>query len=203
MARKVHRAGWQAAIHAIGDRAVEQAADAIEAALAETGEDNLTRRHRIEHASILSKPLVGRMARLEILAAVQPQFVITDFWTIDRVGPERYRWAYPFRTLMEAGVAESLGSDCPVEHLDAFELIYRAMTRDAHSQAERLEVEDVIRLYALGGAYAAFQEANLGSLAPGKLADLVVLERDIFSVPASEIPNCKAALVLVNGTVAD
>ena len=199
MVRNVHLAGWQAAIHAIGDRAVGQAVDAIEAALKETGESNLTRRHRIEHASILSEELIERMARLKIHAAVQPQFIITDFWTINRVGPERYRWAYPFKTMMNKGIPMSLGSDCPVERLDAFELIYRAVTRDEHSPNERLSVEDVIRLYALGGAHASFEESSRGSLEPGKLADLVVLDRDIFSIPASEIADCKAEQVLVSG----
>jgi len=201
MVRNVHGAGRQAAIHAIGDRAVEQAVNAIETVLAETGEDNSARRHRVEHASILSEKLVERMARLKILAAVQPQFIVTDFWTIDRVGPERYRWAYPFRTLMESGVPMSLGSDCPVERLDAFELICRAVTRDEYSPDECLTVEDAVRLYALGGAHAAFEEANRGSIEPGKLADMVVLDRDIFNIPASEIAECRAELVLVGGTL--
>lgn len=199
MVRNVHLAGWQAAIHAIGDRAVGQAVDAIEAALNETGETNLVRRHRIEHASILSEELIERMARLNIHAAVQPQFIITDFWTINRVGPERYRWAYPFKTMMDKGIPMSLGSDCPVERLDAFELIYRAVTREEHSPNERLSVEDVIRLYALGGAQASFQESERGSLEPGKLADVVVLDRDIFSIPASEIAECRAEQVFVGG----
>jgi hypothetical protein len=199
MVRKVHLASWQAAIHAIGDRAVEQAVGAIEAVLAETGESNLVRRHRIEHASILSQELVERMARLHIVVVVQPQFIITDFWTIERVGPERYRWAYPFRTMMEAGIPMALGSDCPVERLDPFELISRAVVRDSYSAEERLSAEEVIRLYALGGAYAAFEEAERGSIAPGKLADMAVLDCDIFSIPADEIAGCKAELVLVNG----
>lgn len=197
--RKIHQAGWQAAIHAIGDRAVRQAVDAIETVLAETGESNLNRRHRVEHASILSESLVERMARLKILAAVQPQFVITDWWTIQRVGPVRYRWTYPFKTLMESGVPLSFGSDCPVEHLDAFELIYRAVTRDERSKSECLSVDDAVRLYALGGAQAAFEEDIRGSIQPGKLADMVVLDRDIFTIPASEILDCKAETVFVFG----
>ena len=199
MVRKVHQSGCQAAIHAIGDKAVEQAVDAIETVLADTDEDNRVRRHRIEHASILSETLVARMARLHILAAVQPQFVVTDFWTIDRVGPERYRWTYPFRSMLDAGVPMSFGSDCPVERLDAFELIQRAVTRDAHSQNECLSVEQAIRLYALGGPYFAFEETMRGSIEPGRLADMVVLDRDIFSVPDSEIADCRAQMVYVSG----
>ncbi len=199
MVRKVHNAGWQAAVHAIGDLAVETTVNAFETVLNETGEDNRVRRHRVEHASILAEDLVERMARLHILAAVQPQFVITDFWTIDRVGPERYRWTYPFRTLMESGVPTSLGSDCPVENLDAFELIYRAVTRDEHSQSECLTVEETVRLYALGGAYAAFQENIRGSIEAGKLADMVVLDTDIFNVPPSDIPRCRPSVIVLGG----
>jgi predicted amidohydrolase YtcJ len=199
MVRNVHLAGWQAAIHAIGDRAVGQAVDAIESALKETRESNATRRHRIEHASILSEELVERMARLKIVAAVQPQFIITDFWTINRIGPERNRWAYPFKTMIEKGIPMSLGSDCPVERLDAFELIHRAVNRNEYSPNERLSVEEVIRLYALGGAHASFQESVRGSLETGKLADIVILDRDIFNIPSSEIADCRAEQVLVSG----
>ncbi len=199
MVRKVHNAGWQAAVHAIGDLAVETVINAYETVLAETGEDNRVRRHRIEHASILAEDLVERMARLHILAAVQPQFVLTDFWTINRVGTERYRWTYPFRTLMEAGVPTSLGSDCPVERLDAFELIYRAVTRDAHSRSECLMVDETIRLYSLGGAYAAFEEKTRGSIEPGRLADMVVLDTDIFNAEPSKIPDCRPSMVVLGG----
>jgi predicted amidohydrolase YtcJ len=199
MVRNIHQTGWQSTVHAIGDKAVEQVVDAIEAALATTGENNLTRRHRVEHASILSEALVEKMARLKVFASVQPQFVLTDWWTTERVGAERYRWSYPFKTMMNSGIPMALGSDCPVEHLDAFELIYRAVTRDANSPQERLTVEDTVRLYAQGGPYFAFEETIRGSLEPGKLADVVVLDRDIFSIPTAEIPGTKADLVFVGG----
>lgn len=197
--RRIHDSGCQAAIHAIGDRAVEQAVDAIECALNATGESNLDRRHRVEHASLLSESLVERMARLKIVAAVQPQFVLTDFWTRDRLGAERYRWAYPFRTMLDRGIPMSLGSDCPVESLDAFQLIYRAVVRDEYSRDECLSVEDTIRLYAQGGAYSEFSEKSRGSLEPGRLADIVVLDRDIFNIPPSRIEDCRADLVFVGG----
>ncbi len=199
MVRKVHKAGWQAAVHAIGDRAVEQVVNAIETVLNETGESNLTRRHRVEHASILSESLVKRMAELKIFAAVQPQFVLTDWWTIERIGPERYRWTYPFKTMLEAGVPTSFGSDCPVERVDAFELIYRAVTRDANSKSECLTVEDSVRVYCTGGPFFAFEEDRRGTLKPGMLADLVVLDRDIFTIPHEEISSVKAERVYVGG----
>jgi predicted amidohydrolase YtcJ len=199
MVRRVHKAGWQAAVHAIGDKAIEQVADAIETVLNETGESNLVRRHRVEHASILSENLINRMAELKIFAAVQPQFVLTDWWTIERVGPERYRWTYPFKTMLEAGIPTSFGSDCPVERVDAFELIYRAVTRDTHSPSECLTVEEAVRVYCTGGPLFAFEEDRRGTLRPGMLADMVVLDRDIFTIPQEEIPNCKAEMVYVGG----
>lgn len=199
MVRRAHNAGWQVAIHAIGDRAVGQAVGAIETVLRESGQDNRLRRHRIEHASLLSEDLVKRMSSLHILASVQPQFVITDFWTIERVGPERYRWAYPFRTLLDAEIPVSFGSDSPVEKLDAFELIYRAVTRDPYSKSECLTVEETVKVYAAGGAYASFQENKLGRIGPGMFADLAALDRDIFTIPTCEIPMCRAEKVLIGG----
>jgi predicted amidohydrolase YtcJ len=100
---------------------------------------------------------------------------------------------------VESGVPTSFGSDCPVEHLDAFELIYRAVTRDEHSKNECLSVEEAIRLYAGTAPYFAFEEDRRGSLSPGMLADMVVLDRDIFTIPIEEIPRLKAERVFVGG----
>ena len=122
-----------------------------------------------------------------------------ESWTVNRVGPEIYRWSYPFRTMMRMGIPTSLGSDCPVERLDAFELIYRAVTRDDNSKSECLTPEETLRLYALGGAYAAFEEESRGSLETGKLADMVVLDTDIFTADPSGILKCRPSMVILGG----
>ena len=116
--------GFQVAIHAIGDESVRPL-DAIELALA--GESNLLHRHRIEHASITPPDCLERMAKGKIIATLQPQFVTSDTWTGDRLGPLRAKWAYPFRTMIDAGVPVTLSSDCPVERLDAFAAIASAV----------------------------------------------------------------------------
>ncbi|MGB9620356.1 MAG: amidohydrolase family protein, partial [Armatimonadota bacterium] len=130
---------------------------------------------------------------------VQPQFIITDFWTRQRVGPERYRWAYPFRSMLRAGIRLAMGSDCPVERLDAVELIDRAVNREPHSLAERLTVEETLRAYSSGSAYAGFDERLQGSLEVGKLADFTVFEQDVFETEPSDICRTVVKATCVGG----
>ncbi|MBC8101963.1 MAG: amidohydrolase [Cytophagales bacterium] len=169
--------GFQLVIHAIGDQANRETLDAIEHALGPGG-DNTFHRHRIEHASILPPDLLQRMADRGILAVVQPQFVQSDTWTGERVGPERASWTYPFRTMRRAGIPLALSSDCPVEKLDAFACLDAAINRAAWSPNECLTAEDALRDYTFGSAYALHNETHLGTLEAGKLADFVVLSGD-------------------------
>lgn len=178
--KEIQPRGFQAAIHAIGDLAIECALKGIEYAMA-FGNSRNRLRHRIEHASLMSPELIREMARLRVVAVVQPQFIITDFWTRDRVGPERYRWCYPFKTMLAEGIQLAMGSDCPVERLDSIELIFRAINREPHSLSERLSPEETVRAYSFGSAYASHQEMSLGTLEVGKFADFTVLSRDILS----------------------
>ena len=196
-ARDAQRKGWQIAIHAIGDQALRETIDAIEFAL--DGEDNALHRHRVEHASVAPPDCVERMARLKIVATLQPQFVTSDTWTPDRLGPRRSRWAYPFKTLLRAGVPITLSSDCPVERLDAFACIASAVGRHAWSPEETLTPEEAIRAYCLGSAYAGHVDDRLGSLEVGKLADFVVLSGDPTKLDASAIANLRAEQVFING----
>ncbi len=163
--------GFQTATHAIGDRGVDITVNAIESACAH---QNNRLRHRIEHASQMTQKALVKMAHYTIPAAVQPQFIITDFWTRQRVGPERYRWSYPFKTMLRAGVPLAMSSDCYVERLDPYELIHRAWVRDEHSRQEALTPFETMRAYTLGSAFAGHQENDRGSIEEGKLADLVV-----------------------------
>jgi predicted amidohydrolase YtcJ len=190
--------GFQLAIHAIGDQAVRETIDAIEHALA--GESNELHRHRIEHASVTPPDCRERMARLKIVATLQPQFVTSDTWTAQRLGPRRTPWAYPFRSMLDAGVPVTLSSDCPVERLDAFAAIVSAVRRHAWSApGEELTAEQAIGAYCLGSAYAGHAEHRVGSLAAGKLADFVVLSGDPTALPAAEIAKLKAERVFVGG----
>jgi len=192
--------GFQASIHAIGDLAVECALKGIELAM-EAGNVGNRLRHRIEHASQVSESIVADFVRLNVIASIQPQFVLTDFWTHERVGEARYPWSYPFATMLREGVKLAIGSDCPVERLDPIELIDRAVNREPRSLRERLTVEQTIRAYSGGSAYASFEENTKGSLEVGKLADFAVLSQDIFEVDASEIGNTKVEEVIVGGRI--
>ena len=190
--------GFQLAIHAIGDQAMRETIDAIEFAL--RGESNELHRHRIEHASVTSPDSLERMAKLKIVATLQPQFVTSDTWTPQRLGPKRTPWAYPFRSMIDAGVPVTLSSDCPVERLDAFQAIASAVGRHEWSPDETLTAEQAIRAYCLGSAYAGHADHRVGSLEAGKLADFVVLSGDPTRMDADGIRRLRAERVFVNGT---
>jgi predicted amidohydrolase YtcJ len=188
----------QAAIHAIGDLAILHSINAIEIAMPNGNERNVLR-HRVEHAAQLSPKILDDMARLNVMASVQPQFIITDFWTHERVGPERYRYTYPFKSMLELGIRFGMGSDCPVEKLDTMQLLHRAVNRDAMSQHECLTVDQALRLYTSGSAYIGFEEQSKGSLQVGKLADFVVLSEDPYLVEPQRLERIRPLATVLGG----
>jgi predicted amidohydrolase YtcJ len=190
--------GFQACIHAIGDLAIECALEGIRQAQ-DTGNRGNILRHRIEHASQMADDLIEKMRRLNVIASVQPQFVVTDFWTYDRVGPERYRWSYPFKTMLDAGIMLAMGSDCPVERLSPIELVDRAVNREPRSLQERLTVEETLRAYTWGSAFAGFSDNQVGSIEPGKWADFTVLSDDVFALPSSQLASVRVEGTIVGG----
>lgn len=202
------RAGLAASLHAIGDKANQLLLDIFEEVEAENGPRD--RRFRIEHAQHLRREDIGRMARLGVLASVQPGHVADDgCWAEKRIGEKRCRMTYAFRSLLEAGVPLSFGTDWPVVPLDPFQGIYTAVTRQTLDgkhpggwvPEEKLTLEDALRAYTLGGAYAEFSEQEKGSLKVGKLADLVMVSQDIFQVPVDDLPKTKVLLTMVGGQV--
>jgi hypothetical protein len=152
---KAHKAGLQLAIHAIGDRAVDVVLKSYEKALKEHPRKN--HRHRIEHCSVLNPRLIKRMKRSNIIASVQPHFVVSDFWAADRVGKTRARWVYPFKTLIREGLVVVSGSDCPVEPIDPLLGIWAAVARKSFAE-EGLTVEEALKTYTSNAAYASFDE---------------------------------------------
>ena len=200
-ARSVTRAGFHLCIHAIGDQALRESLDAIEFAL--DGDVNTCWRHRIEHASVCPPDLLDRMARLHVPATLQPQFVTSDTWTGERLGPARRAWGYPFRSMLEAGVPCGLSSDCPVEKLDAFACLSSAVNRHPWSSHETLTVEQAIDAYCRGSAYCGHRETLVGTLAPGFAADFVVLSDDPRQVASSELGALRAERVFIAGQPAD
>jgi len=198
LVREAHDANFQLAIHAIGDQAVDMTLTAIEKALAKSPRKNL--RHRIEHASVLNKKQIDRMKKLNLIASIQPHFIISDFWVIDRLGPKRARWTYAFKTLMKKGILATGSSDCPVEPISPILGIYAAVARK-ENQEERITVNEALRMYTINAAFASFEENIKGSIEVGKLADLTVLSHDPEKITPEEIKDIEVEMTIVDGEI--
>jgi hypothetical protein len=202
------RAGFNVALHAIGDRGNQMALDAVEQALRAVAVRG--HRVRIEHAQIVRREDLPRFAQLGIVASVQWIHCTLDMpWAEKRVGAERVRGGYAWRTLLNHGTRLVGGSDEGPRTFSAFQGIYAAVTRQDEKgwpaggwyAEQRLTRYEALRSYTLDAAYASFEEDVLGSLTPGKFADLVVLSKDIMTVPAAEILQTQAVLTMVGGKV--
>lgn len=199
--------GFQVCVHAIGDRANTLALDAFEKVLAPGEAQRL--RPRIEHAQVLTERDIPRFARLGVLPSMQPTHCTSDMrWAPERLGPERLRGAYAWRSLLGTGTRIAGGSDFPVEDPSPFHGIHAAVTRrpregpDPGWQPEqRMTRAEAVRAFTAWNAWAARQEADLGSLEPGKRADLVVLSDDVFACPESRIGDIVPLLTLVGGDI--
>jgi predicted amidohydrolase YtcJ len=205
--------GFWPQVHAIGDHAIDTLLTMFERVVAVNGPK--PRRFRVIHAQVLRDASVARrMARLGVIAEVQPYHAIDDMrWMEQRIGP-RSRWAYAFRTLRDAGVRLSFGSDWPGTNAswytaDPLMGMYAAVNRQTLAgepangwyPEERIDLETALRAYTVHNAWAAGEEAVKGTLSPGKLADLVVLDRDPFAVAPAELKNLKAMLTVVGGRI--
>ncbi len=195
--RDAQSKGFQLAIHAIGDEALRETLAAILFAL--DGTENEFHRHRVEHASICPPDCLDLMAEHKIIATLQPQFVTSDTWTAERLGAARAKHAYPFRSMIEAGVPITLSSDCPVERMDAFAAIASAVGRHPWSAEETITPEQAIHAYCLGSAYAGHAEHYSGSLEADKVADFVVLSDDITQLASDKIGGLRAEAVFIAG----
>ncbi|MHB8054758.1 MAG: amidohydrolase [Candidatus Aminicenantales bacterium] len=188
------RAGLQTAIHAIGDRANALLLDIYDRVIAKNGVRD--RRFRIEHAQHLRPADFARFALLGVTASVQPYHLIDDGrWAENKIGPERAKKAFAFRSLLDAGTMLAFGSDWPVAPMDPISGIYAAVTRatldgkrpDGWNPAQKISVEEAVRAFTSGGAYAECAENERGTLTAGKLADIVILDMDIFRVAPERI----------------
>lgn len=189
----------QLCVHAIGDRAINTTLNAFEKTQKKTlGKEH---RHRLEHASVLSKQLIKRLKKLGLLVSVQPHFVVSDFWVEARLGSARAKWTYPFKTLIESNIRLSGGSDCPVEPISPLLGIYALVARTSFPE-ERVSVEEALRIYTVNGAYASFEERFKGSIEIGKLADLTVLSHDPSTIKPDKIKDVKVELTIVGGKIA-
>ncbi|MCX8160127.1 MAG: amidohydrolase [Candidatus Saccharicenans sp.] len=206
--RQADRAGLQVAVHAIGDRANAILLDMMEKIFAENGPRD--RRWRIEHCQHLRKSDIDRYGRLGLVASVQPYHAIDDgCWAERKIGPDRARTTYAFKSLQQAGAVLVFGSDWTVAPLNPLTGIYAAVTRrtldgqnpDGWIPEEKITLEEAIKSYTVRAAYAEFSEKEKGSLEPGKLADLVVLDRDLFHIEPEEIMKARVVLTMVDGRI--
>ncbi|HSS79473.1 MAG TPA: amidohydrolase [Thermoanaerobaculia bacterium] len=207
VARRALGSGFQVAIHAIGDRGGLVALDALEKAL---GGPRPEARFRLEHAQVLRVQDIQRMARLGIIASMQPTHATSDMpWAGDRLGPARLAGAYAWRKVLDAGGRLALGSDFPVESPDPRLGLYAAVTRQdlqgnppgGWLPGERLTREEALRGFTLDAAWSLFLDQEIGSLAVGKRADLVVFGGNPMTLPELEIPKAAIDYTVVEGRV--
>jgi predicted amidohydrolase YtcJ len=168
------------------------------------------RRFRIEHAQHLAPPEIPRFAKLGVIASMQPYHAIDDGrWAERFIGPERAKGTYAFRSLLDAGARLSFGSDWFVAPPTPLEGIYAAVTRrtldDRHPNGwvpgQKITVEEALRAYTTGAAYAEYMEGEKGTLARGMLADMVLIDRDLTTIPPETIRDAKVVLTMVGGRI--
>lgn len=193
-----HDAGLQIATHAIGDAAIRSVVDLYARLQKENPRQDA--RHRIEHASVLDASIVEDMARLGIVAAVTPMYISSEkAWLRERLGEERARRTYPFRALLDAGVVVAGSSDAPVESTDVMKAIECCVTRDGFEPQQSIGVLEALRMYTIDAAYAQHEERDKGSVAAGKLADMVLLDADPTAVAADRISSIGIKRTIAGG----
>jgi predicted amidohydrolase YtcJ len=202
------RAGLHVIVHAIGDRAIRTQLDVFERVARENGARD--RRFRIEHAQHVAPADVPRFAALDVIASMQPYHAIDDGrWAERVIGPERAKGTYAFRSLLDAGATVAFGSDWFVAPPTPLEGIYAAVTRRTLDDRnpggwvpqEKITVDQALRAYTVAGARASFDEGDRGTLERGKLADFVLIDRDLTRVPAETIRDARVVLTVVGGRV--
>ncbi len=203
--RRAAEGGLALAIHAIGDRANALVLDALEAVRTV----NPALRHRVEHVQHIRPEDQARLGRAGFVASMQPIHAIHDMVMVERhLGPQRAPQAYPWRSVADSGAVLAFGSDAPIEIFDPFIGLYAAVTRRREDgfpgpqgwrPEQRLTLEEALRAYTWGAAYAAGLESRIGLLAPGYLADLVVLDHNIFTLPPEALLQTHALRVMVGG----
>lgn len=210
--RKAAGGNLGVAIHAIGDRAVRTALNGIEATLREGPQTGRAggapvHRFRLEHVQLAAPEDLQRMARLGVVGSVQPFHAVVDRFSAERFWGARHKRAYAYQTMRQLGIPLALGSDVPVDTADPLRILHAAIVRRDDRSPElapwlpdqALTLHEALYAYTVGAAYAGGQEAHQGSLVPGKLADLVVLAENPFTLPAERLAGAEVAATLVGG----
>jgi predicted amidohydrolase YtcJ len=193
-----HLAGLQICVHAIGDGANRICAELFSSLLAEHPLPG--HRHRIEHASILDEETIALIARLKLVVSTQPMFIHSEkHWLHKRLGPERAKRTYPFRSMIDAGILLAGASDAPIESPDVLHAIECCVTREGFETGQGITVMEALRMFTIDAAYAQFEETVKGSLTPGKRADMVILSHNPLAVPINEIHSISVEKTIVGG----
>ena len=203
---EAHRRGWSVGIHCTGEKAQDLAVQALAEAIDEMPEIKV--RHCIIHGYFPTEDSLKTMSRYGIIEAIQPKYI--NSWgesLIKNLGIERASRFKPIRSYLDAGVTVVGGSDAPVVSYNPFLGIYAAVTRRTQTgrvlgPEERVTVEEAIKLFTINAAYSTFEEDLKGSIEPGKLADLIVLDRDILTIPPEEIKRIKVLMTIIGGEIA-
>jgi hypothetical protein len=202
------QAGLQIMIHAIGDRANFEILELYKMVAAKNGTRD--RRFRIEHAQHLRQGDIKRFGEQHVVASVQPYHAIDDGrWCEPRIGAERAKGTYAFRSLLDSDAILALGTDWTVAPLDPMQTIYAAVTRrtldgkhpNGWVPEQKISVEEAVRAYTLGSAYAEFQDTVKGTVSVGKYADLVMLDKNIFDMNPNDIPTTKVVMTILDGKI--
>ena len=205
---KADKMGFQIGVHAIGDKGNFWALNAYEKSQKINGKRDS--RHRIEHAQTLQQSDIPRFAQLGVIASMQPTHCITDKRFYEkRVGLERCKGAYVWRSLLKAGAMLAFGTDYQVEPLNPMEGLYASVTRkDRHGEEgdgwfpeQKLTMEEAIKYYTLGSAYAQFMENRKGMIKKGYLADIVIVDKDLLTIPENEIMKTRVDYTIVGGKI--
>jgi len=198
----------QICVHAIGDKAVSSTLDVVEKM--EKENPNWDRRFHIEHSQHLRPQDIPRMAKLGVIASVQPTHLMEDGnWAVKRIGKERLKYMHPYNSFLNAGVIVDFGTDFPVVTLNPLVGLYMAVTRrtsdgknpNGLEPQEKISIEQALKCYTLNSAYAEFQENKKGSIEPGKLADFVVLDKDILTIDPVKIKDVKVDMTVLGGKI--
>jgi predicted amidohydrolase YtcJ len=203
--KSCHDAGIRVCIHAEGDRGIDVALDAIERDIEEKPIKDT--RHRIEHFGICHPDQMQKMKRLDVIPSVSINFVRDIGEGYERVlGPDRSEWVYPMKSLDEHGIIASCNSDWPVSVGNPMVGLYSAVSRKTWKEndlgaSQSITIEEALKAYTWNGAYASFEEDAKGSIQVGKLADLAVLDRDIFNISTNDLLQVKVDMTIVGGKV--
>ncbi len=202
------KAGFQINFHAIGDRANKVALDAFAAALAANGPRD--RRDRIEHAQIVAPDDFARYASLHVIASMQPSHETTDMrWAESRIGPERSKGAYAWRTMLNHGVTLAFGTDYPVEHVNPMRGLHACVTRElpqggpagGWQPQEKITMDECIHAYTVASAYAEFEDGKKGQIVPGQYADMIILSADVTKISPADLFGVHVTTTIVGGRV--